>query len=300
MFRVCIKNITKLSEKHSFHQRGLFSLKDANQIAKSLPKYKENNSNTNIGIVLGAGVGMLGAFYFLKSDPDITVREYNDESGANLIRKRIKATYGYVLGGIGITSVSAYGFFKAGLPKVITRTNPWVYLGVSLATSIPLMIGTMVTDYESDPVLKHILWGGFNVSMAGSLSIICLLGGPLIAQAGLATGCIVGGLSLIASKAKPGSLQQYEGALGLGLGGLVAVGMGNMIFPMPILHNIMLYGGLAVFSGLTMTDTQKIMMNAQNSCMYDPVNESLAIYLDTLNIFIRTVQILESLQNKKK
>lgn len=291
-----------------------YDKKVINKMVDKLPKFQESNMHSNTGLYVGAGIAALGAIYFLRSD-DETVKplagvavghtydipvDASEYSGEQLIRDRVKKTYAYVLGGLTITGASAVGMFKAGLPKVIMRTNPWLYLGISLATSIPLMIGTMVTDYDSNPVLKHALWTGFNVSMAGGLCTVGLLGGPLIAQAMLATGCVVGGLSLVASKAKPGSLEQYDGVMGVGLGVVVAAGLGSMIFPMPLLHSISLYGGLAVFSGLTMTDTQKLLRHAETSCVYDPIDESLGIYLDTLNIFIRVVQILSDLQNKKK
>lgn len=180
------------------------------------------------------------------------------------------------------------------------RTNPWVYLGVSLATAIPLLIGTQVVDYRADPTTKHILWAGFHVSMAGGLSVLGLAGGPLIAQAALATGCVVGGLSLLSSKASPGSLQQFEAPLGAGLGGLVAIGLGNMIFPMPILYNVMLYGGMAVFSGLLLVDTQRLLDHAEKKASFDPINESLIIYLDTINIFQKMVLILMEMEKNKR
>lgn len=162
------------------------------------------------------------------------------------------------------------------------------------------MIGTTVVDYHKNPTLKHALWCGLNVSMAAGLSTLSILGGPIIAQACLGTGCVVGGLSLLASKAAPGSLQKYEAPLGMGLGGLVAVGLGNLIFPMPFLFNVMLYGGLAVFSGMLLKDTQQLLDAAQNNEFCDPINESLGIYLDTINIFKKIAIILFELQKEPK
>lgn len=272
------------------------------RVVEKLPKFQEKNEHSSTGLYLGAGIMALGAVYFLRSNADVT-REYagtNPYYGEKLVRDRVRKTYGYVLGGLTLTGVSAVGMFKAGLPNLIARMNPWLFLGLSWATSIPLLIATQVTDYNSDPIPKHVLWAGFNVSMAGVLSTLGILGGPLISQAMLGTGCIVGGLSLVASKAKPGSFEQYEGALGIGLGIVVAAGLGGMIFPMPLLHSVSLYGGLAVFSGLTLTETQQLLRHAETSSVYDPVNESLNIYLITVNNFIRVAEILSNMENRKR
>jgi FtsH-binding integral membrane protein len=67
--------------------------------------------------------------------------------------------------------------------------------------------------------------------------------------------------------------------------------------------SIALYGGLILFSGFLLYDTQKIIHRAENHPQYgmrkfDPVNNSIGIYMDTINIFIRIAQILA--MNKKK
>lgn len=263
--------------------------KNASELVKKLPQFENHVPNQNFGIKLGTGLFVVSLGYLcIDSDDD------------DCVKKKIKRTYAYVMGGLGITGVSAYGFYKVGLHKTIMRSNPWIVIGVSLTSTIPLLIGTLLTDYKENPIMKHICWFGFNGVMAGTLSTVCLFGGPLVAQAGLATTGIMTGLSLVASSAKPGSLQQLELPMGVGLGALVAAGLGNMIFPIPFLHNVVLYGGLIVFSGLTMTDTQRMLEHAKHSSDYDPINESLNIYLDYINLFIRIIQILSELEKSKK
>lgn len=46
-------------------------------------------------------------------------------------------------------------------------------------------------------------------------------------------------------------------------------------------------------------DTQKIVHKAENDNEFDPINESLEIYLDAINIFIRIVSILAHESNNK-
>lgn len=58
------------------------------------------------------------------------------------------------------------------------------------------------------------------------------------------------------------------------------------------LYSLSIYGGLILFSMFLLYDTQKIVHKAETSMRFDPVNESVSIYLDTLNIFMRIAMIL--------
>ena len=73
---------------------------------------------------------------------------------------------------------------------------------ILLLGSIGLMVGTMMTDYEKNKALKHLLWGGFVGSMALSLiPLINMASLPIIYDAIFATGITVGGLSAVAYNA---------------------------------------------------------------------------------------------------
>lgn len=66
---------------------------------------------------------------------------------------------------------------------------------------------------------------------------------------------------------------------------------------------ISLYGGLVVFGGFILFDTQKILEHARlaKQGLYepDPMKESISLELDLLNIFVRIIQLL-SMQNRSK
>ena len=61
-----------------------------------------------------------------------------------------------------------------------------------------------------------------------------------------------------------------------------------------------MYGGLVLFGGYLLYDTQKIIHHAENMPYYDPVNMSIGIYLDTINIFIRILYLLAGSNNRKR
>lgn len=98
--------------------------------------------------------------------------------------------------------------------------------------------------------------------------------------------------------------------LGMGLGVVIASSLGSMFLPPTTalgagLYAITLYGGLILFSGFLLYDTQRIIVQAERYptfgvTPYDPVNASLSIYMDTLNIFIRIATILAGGGNRKK
>lgn len=74
------------------------------------------------------------------------------------------------------------------------------------------------------------------------------------------------------------------------MGGLMGVSLLSILYPgSPALTNIWLYGGLAVFSAFVLYDTQRIIYSAKTSKEYDPINNSIGIYMDSINIFIRFV-----------
>lgn len=268
---------------------------------------------SNNGVLIGLGVVGLGGFglyhMYKKSCLPDSFSTIETETNIDAITQitqieqttatRVKSAYKYVLGGLGLTAGLSALLFKTQLPHAIINSNKWLVLGCSLAAIIPTLIGTMATDYHQNPVLKHALWSGFNLSMAGTLCTLGFFGGALIAQAALATACVVGGLSFVAMNAKPGALETYEPMFGIGLGVIVAAALGNFIFPVPFLHNLVLYGGLAVFSGLTLTDTRRVIKMAEEQETFDPINASLNLYLDAINIFIRVLEIMATIKDKK-
>ncbi|EEC04065.1 growth hormone inducible transmembrane protein, putative [Ixodes scapularis] len=71
------------------------------------------------------------------------------------------------------------------------------------------------------------------------------------------------------------------------------------------LYSISMYGGLVLFGGFLLYDTQRIVKMAEvyppyALKPYDPINASISIYLDTLNIFIRIAMILAGGGSRRK
>ena len=115
--------------------------------------------------------------------------------------------------------------------------------------------------------------------------LIHMAGMPIIYDALFATGISMSALGAIAYNAPSEQFLQWGGFLGVGLGGMIALGFINMFYPSQAMYNVWLYGGLLLFSLFVLYDTQKVVYNAKHKNYFDPINESLAIYLDFIIIF---------------
>ena len=82
------------------------------------------------------------------------------------------------------------------------------------------------------------------------------------------------------------------GPLALGLGGMLGVSVLSMLNPFSrALTNVWLYGGLGLFGTFLLYDTQVILARAKTEFKFDPISNSLQIYLDALNVFIRLTSV---------
>ncbi|KAF8963916.1 inhibitor of apoptosis-promoting Bax1-domain-containing protein [Flammula alnicola] len=213
-------------------------------------------------------------------------------------------SFKYTGGGLALTALAARSLFRSGVAFRIMAANPWVVLGVSLVGSIGTMMGTMYTAPENT-VQKHLFWLGFNACQAATLS-------PLFFFT-LYTIGIVGSISYVGATATNDKYLNLGGPLLAGVTVVALSSLAPMVLPMglrslAITEAISLYGGLAVFGGFVLYDTQKILkharMSEQGLMKADPINESIGLELDMINILqviiIRLVQILSMQGNRKK
>lgn len=217
-------------------------------------------------------------------------------------RARLLSTYGHVVGGLASTALIAGGMFRSGVAHRLQRVSPLMMFGGTLVLTIGSMIATQSIDYERSPVMKHLAWTGFNAAVALSLCPLGVLGGPLLYRAALGTAAIMGSLSLIAATAPSDQFLNMGGILGIGLGVVIAASLGQIFFPASsMLYNVSVYGGLGVFSLFTLYDTQRLLQHVKAAPgNFDPVNASMSLYLDTINIFVRMVMIMSGGQRRRR
>jgi len=142
------------------------------------------------------------------------------------------------------------------------------------------------------------------------LSPLMFLQPALLARAGLYTAGMMGSIAFVGATAKQEKYLYLGGPLLAGVAIVALSGFAPLVVPATAARtlmwteNIWLYGGLAVFGGFTLYDVQKILHHARLAerglIKKDPVNESISLELDFINIFIRMVQILGMSQSRRK
>jgi len=174
--------------------------------------------------------------------------------------------------------------------------NPFMFMALSFG----MLMGVHMTDYNSNFLLKNLMFAGWVGLISTSLvPLIHMYSMPILFDAMLATGVTVGSLGAVAYNAPSQQFLNMGGILAIGLGGMLGVSILSMFNPLsPALYNIWLYGGLGLFSLFVLYDTQMILNRAKTMKVYDPINNSIGIYLDAVQIFIRFAMIFGNAKKK--
>ncbi|KAI0474880.1 bax inhibitor family protein [Xylaria cf. heliscus] len=238
-------------------------------------------------------------------------RETREDGGMPAFeRSYLNSTFLHTGLGIGIIGLTARQMIQSGFVYRLMVTNPWAVAIGGLALSFGTMIGTRSIDPDNY-VPKYALWTAFNATQAAFVApLLAFAPGALIARAGLYTVAMMGSISFVGATAKQEKYLYIGGPLLAGAALVAVSGFAPLILPatavrtLALTENIWLYGGLAVFGGFTLYDVQKILHHSRMAehgiIKRDPVNESISLELDFLNIFIRMVQILMLQQGRRK
>ncbi|XP_010620904.1 growth hormone-inducible transmembrane protein [Fukomys damarensis] len=258
----------------------------------------------------GAAVG-LGAlcYYGLGMSNDIGAIE-KAVIWPQYVKDRIQSTYMYLAGSIGLTALSALAVARSPVLMNFMMRGSWVTIGATFAAMIGAGMLVRSIPYEQSPGQKHLAWLLHSGVMGAVVAPLTILGGPLLVRAAWYTAGIVGGLSTVAMCAPSEKFLNMGAPLGVGLGLVFVSSLGSMFLPPTsvagaTLYSVAVYGGLVLFSIFLLHDTQKVIKRAEITPMYgvqkyDPINSMLAIYMDTLNIFMRVATMLATGGNRKK
>ncbi|XP_013182894.1 growth hormone-inducible transmembrane protein [Amyelois transitella] len=253
------------------------------------------------GALAGASaVGIVALCYYGSGVKPGTLQEAH--LWPEYVKDRIKATYGYIAASLALTAGSAITVFRTPALLNLVARNGWV----SILVTMGLMIGSgmVVRGMEYTPGVgaKQLAWVVHTAIMGAVIAPMCFLGGPILTRAAWYTAGVVGGLSTIAVCAPSGEFLNLRAPLAMGLGAVFAASLAGMFLPPTSalgagLYSLSLYGGLIVFSGFLLYDTQAIIKRAEmhpkyGMQPYDPINSAISVYLDVLNIFMRIAIIL--------
>ncbi|XP_054282516.1 growth hormone-inducible transmembrane protein-like [Macrosteles quadrilineatus] len=226
------------------------------------------------------------------------------------VKDRVRTTYMYLGGSIALTAASAVACFRSpAMIRLMSRNSL-----LAVAGTFAAMIGTSMVvhniPYQPGVGAKQLAWAVHVGVMGALIAPMCLLAGPLAIRAAWYTAGVVGGLSAVAVCAPSDKFLTISGPLAIGLGVVLVSSLGSAFLPATSalgagLYSISLYGGLLLFSGFLLYDTQRIIRAAETHPInapvpFDPVNASISVYIDTLNIFIRILAILMGNDRKRR
>ena len=253
-------------------------------------------------------VGILGLGYLCYKGEKLNENYYKylskqEKVAKSIEHERTKDTLVYFASSIGITSIVSN--------LILSNKNFYNYANspISKLISIPLSFFTLrslertqnINYTRNKSLYRTLLFALFNTNIAISMSpLLNYMGKDIMKKAFVLTGGCFSGLGLYSYFCKGKKYLNYGGILGGCMGGMTAVGLANMFLRMPIMYDIWLYGGLGVFLGYTLYDLKNVRMKAKRAMYFDPILESLNLYTDFVNVFLRTAGIIEDQKIKKE
>lgn len=256
------------------------------------------------GALAGASaVGIVALCYYGSGVKPGTLQE--SHFWPQYVKDRIKVTYGYIAGSLVLTAASAVTVFRTPALLNLVARNGWIPMILTIGAMVGSGMVVQGMQYTPGFGAKQIAWIIHTGIMGAVIAPICFLGGPVLTRAAWYTAGVVGGLSTVAVCAPSGEFLNMRAPLAMGLGAVMAASLGSMFLaPTSVLgaglYSFSLYGGLIIFSGFLLYDTQKIVKRAEQTpnfggpygYAYDPINSAISVYLDVINIFMRIAMIL--------
>ena len=223
------------------------------------------------------------------------------------VRQRIKDTYMYFGASLGLTGISAYAIAQNPTLMRLATSNSIMGMFASLALLWGSSMLCRSIDYKPGFNAKQMTWLLHTAVVGGIIAPLTLLGGPLMVRAAMYTMGVAGGISTVAYCAPSEKFLNWGGPLAAGFGVVFLASIGGAFLPPTsaagmTLYSISMYGGLALFSALLLYNTQKAVKKAESYPLsysgkqYDPINASMGMYMNVINIFVRIAVMLA--QNK--
>jgi len=206
------------------------------------------------------------------------------------VKDRIKDTYMYFGGSLVATAGTAAAVFRSPAAMNLVTRSGFIAIGVSIAAMIGSSMVARSIPYTPGVGSKQLAWLAHCAVVGAVIAPICL--------------------STVAVCAPSDKFLYMGGPLAMGLGVVFCASLGSAFLPPTTalgagMYSIAMYGGLILFGAFLLYDTQKIIYKAERHPVgygappFDPVNASISIYMDTINIFIRIAQLLAGGNRRK-
>lgn len=223
-----------------------------------------------------------------------------EEAAESKVMERVRSVFLTLGFGVSVTSVSAVYFFTNGHAEWLMVSGKWTALLTSLGITTATFLLTQSVP-RKEPMMKLFAFGTFNAAIGFSLSPLLYLGGPLLTQAAGYTAAITGSLCYAGVVAPSRKFFFLAAPLASAMSVIALSSLAAAIFPRATLvHGLSLYGGLAAFSLYLLYDTNVMIERARRNKHFDPVDETMTLYLDVADIFVRVVRVLAENKAQKR
>lgn len=238
-----------------------------------------------------SGASILGLSWLTYSNTRKTIaREATDARQS----ERVGKTLGYFGLSTLITGGLTYYFSKK---ESLREVNPWLLIGGLLGFGV----ATGLTSYKRRFWLKNSFYFGFIATTSLTLApMVHIMSSNVTFQAIIATGSVSSSMALIAyTNRSNDKFMKLQMPLAVGLGALLGISLSQLFYPeSEALSDLSMYGGLGIFSLFMLYDTWKVARHAKEKEEFDPINESLDIYLDALNLFVKFSKFFDKKEKK--
>ena len=207
-----------------------------------------------------------------------------------------RRVYGWMFAGLAISGVVAWHTAASGLwQKILTGSGLMVCIVVELA----LVLALSAAIKKIPVALAYAMFLGYSALNGLTLSVVFIAYDlALVQRVFFITAGMFGGLALWGTFTKE-DLSTIGSVCGMALWGLVIAGVVNLFARSSGLDWILSLAGVAVFSGLTMFDAQKIKRIAESEGALDAATirkvgiiGALELYLDFVNLFLHLLRLM--------
>jgi hypothetical protein len=220
-------------------------------------------------------------------------------TGQALIDERLRAymlsVYNYMICGLALTGVVAYVVATSPMALQVIFGTPLFWVVVLAPFGVLSCLGNTIETKRASTV-QTVFWV-FAGLMGLSLALIFLqYTGTSIARVFFITAGTFGAMSIYGYTTRK-DLSDWGAFLFMGLIGIILASVVNIFFASSALYFAQSVGGVMVFVGLTVYDTQTIKARSLNSDSEERQNKqaifgALELYLDFLNLFLQALQLL--------
>ncbi|ODN05091.1 Growth hormone-inducible transmembrane protein [Orchesella cincta] len=251
-------------------------------------------------IVIGAGSGVTALANYLTSN-------YKQEDETSwMARKSMDLTYFHLISSLIVSSLAAVFSFRIFRNKTLLLRlgdRPIVAVGIGVVTPFILssivhrLPSTKVTDPGKIPFGVKEAGQLFHAAAVGLVAApLYLLGGQSIVRAAFVTAGLCGGLHGVAHFAPSDAFLSWGTPISYAMNAVLLAFIITIFLRkshaafMPC-YRFMMHGGLIVYSAHYLHMTQALQQAAK-SPLYDPVNGSMVLSMDLLNLFARLAFLL--------